>query len=295
MAETPEIDSLRTYAIGEVVIASDPKTTGALSEQPFSYSELKADDIEQLGIRSVKDAALFVPNLFMPDYGSKLTSAIYIRGIGSRINTPAVGLYVDDVPYNDKSAFDFNLCDIVRMDVLRGPQGTLYGRNTMGGLIKVYTRSPLNYEGTNLTIGYGSGDHHRRASLTHYHRPSNEFAFSAGGYYEGSEGFFQNTYTKKKVDAIIKTSTFFLFLFSHTELASAILLIVEIVLLDDGDAAFTQTALAPILLPPNDIGIMRNGIMSGFVDLFQTLPSAGSKSGSNNGESMFVSVTGGIQ
>ena len=53
------------------------------------------------------------------------------------------------------------------------------------------------------------------------------------------------------MDAIIKTSTFFLILFPHTELAPAILLIVEIVLLDDGDAAFAQTALAPILLPPH--------------------------------------------
>ena len=119
MADTPETDSLRTYAIGEVVIASAPKTTGALSEQPFSYSELKADDIEQLGIRSVKDAALFVPNLFMPDYGSKLTSAIYIRGIGSRINTPAVGLYVDDAAYTDKSAFDFEFLGVERIEVLR--------------------------------------------------------------------------------------------------------------------------------------------------------------------------------
>ena len=179
-----------------------PKETTPYSGQPLSVSTINVNTIRNQQIRSLKDVSNLVPNFFMPDYGSRLTSAIYIRGIGSRINTPAVGLYVDDVPYNDKSAFDFNLCDIVRMDVLRGPQGTLYGRNTMGGLIKVYTRSPLNYEGTNLTIGYGSGDHHRRASLTHYHRPSNEFAFSAGGYYEGSEGFFQNTYTKKKVDAM---------------------------------------------------------------------------------------------
>ena len=68
----------------------------------------------------------------MPDYGSKITSAVYIRGIGSRINTPAVGLYVDNIPYIDKSAFDFNFYDIERIDILRGPQGTLYGRNHDG-------------------------------------------------------------------------------------------------------------------------------------------------------------------
>ena len=67
----------------------------------------------------------------MPDYGSKLTSPVYIRGIGSKINAPSVGLYVDGIPYFEKSAFDFNFTEIDRMEILRGPQGTLYGRNTM--------------------------------------------------------------------------------------------------------------------------------------------------------------------
>jgi predicted membrane-bound spermidine synthase len=64
-------------------------------------------------------------------------------------------------------------------------------------------------------------------------------------------------------------------LLPHTELASTILLIIKIVLLDDGYAALAQSALAPVLLPPSDIGIMRNSIMAGFVDLLQALPTAG--------------------
>ncbi len=169
-------------------------------QQPLSVSTLGTQELLSNQVLSLKGASYLVPNFYMPDYGSRLTSAIYIRGIGSRINTPAVGLYVDDVPYNDKSSFDFNLCDIERMDVLRGPQGTIYGRNTMGGLVKVYTRTPLTYEGTNLNLGYATKDNHRRASLTHYHHPSDKLAFSAGGYYEGSDGYFRNTLTGKKVD-----------------------------------------------------------------------------------------------
>ena len=179
-----------------------PKENSPYSEQPLSVSTVDMKTLCSQQVHSLKDVSCIVPNFFMPDYGSRLTSAIYIRGIGSRINMPAVGLYVDDVPYTDKSAFDFNLCDIVRMDVLRGPQGTLYGRNTMGGLVKVYTRTPLTYEGTNLNLGYGSHDNHRRASLTHYHHPTDELAFSAGAYYEGSDGFYRNSYTGKKVDGM---------------------------------------------------------------------------------------------
>ena len=75
--------------------------------------------------------------------GAKLTSAIYIRGIGARSSGQSVGLYVDNVPYLDKSTFDFELTDIQRIEVLRGPQGTLYGRNAMGGIVNIYTISPV--------------------------------------------------------------------------------------------------------------------------------------------------------
>jgi len=63
-------------------------------------------------VNSVKRLSGLIPNIFIPEYGSKLTTSIYIRGIGSRINTPAIGLYVDNIPYIDKSAFDFNYSDI---------------------------------------------------------------------------------------------------------------------------------------------------------------------------------------
>ena len=83
----------------EVVVENDPKTLGSLRHQALSYSEIGGSNLQDLQVASLKSASQFVPNLYMPDYGSRLTSAIYIRGIGSRINTPAVGLYVDDVAY----------------------------------------------------------------------------------------------------------------------------------------------------------------------------------------------------
>jgi len=85
------------------------------------------------------------------------------------------------------------------------------------------------------------------------------------------------------------------FLFPHTELTPAILLIIEIVLLDDGNTTFAQSTFAPILFPPNHIGIMRSGIMSGFVDLLQAFPSAGSKGGGDDRETVFVGITGSVQ
>ena len=193
-------DTTKVIDIEEVVVIASPKETSKLRQLPTSVSLISQKDMQANHITSLKSASNIVPNFFMPDYGSRLTSAMYIRGIGSRINTPAVGMYVDNIPYLDKSAFDFNFYDIERIDILRGPQGTLYGRNTMGGLVKVHTRSPFSYQGTDVKLSYGSGNNHRSASLTHYHRISNRFAFSAGGYYEGADGFFTNSHLNKKVD-----------------------------------------------------------------------------------------------
>ena len=122
-----------------IEIISNPKTNTPVITFPGSVSVLNARMLEQTNTVSIKDISSYVPNLYIPDYGTKLISAIYIRGIGSRINSPAVGLYVDDVPYIDKSSFDFDFNDISKVEVFRGPQGTLFGRNTMAGLINLYT------------------------------------------------------------------------------------------------------------------------------------------------------------
>lgn len=186
-----EKDSLRVVDVEEVVVVSSPKSNSRMREQPMGVTLLSRDRMEEMGVSDVKKLSAVVPNMYIPDYGSRLTSAIYIRGVGSRINTPSVGLYVDNIPYIDKSAFDFNYSDVDRIDVLRGPQGTLYGRNAMGGMINIATKSPFAYQGTDVKLGIASYGTYR-ASLTHYHRTSSRFAFSAGGFYDRSGGFFEN-------------------------------------------------------------------------------------------------------
>lgn len=194
-----ENDSVRTIDLDEIIILASPKENTSLREMPASVSSVSAKFIEQQRVSDIKKLSNIIPNFYTPEYGSRLTSAISIRGIGSRTNTPSVGIYVDDVPYIDKSAFDFNFFDIERIDVLRGPQGTLYGRNTMGGLINIHTRSPFDYQGTDLKLGIGTYNNYN-ISATHYHKISKVFAFSAGGFYKYSGGYFKNTYLNKMSD-----------------------------------------------------------------------------------------------
>lgn len=194
------VDTLKVVDVEEVLVIAAPKENRKLRELPNAVTLLSQQDLQSAQVNSIKNLTALVPNIFIPDYGSRLTSAVYIRGIGSRINTPSVGLYVDNIPYIDKSAFDFNYSDIERIDVLRGPQGTLYGRNAMGGIIKVHTKSPFTYQGTDFRMGAGTRNEYN-ASITHYHRTSERFAFSAGGFYDYEGGFFRNAaLNNKKID-----------------------------------------------------------------------------------------------
>ena len=204
------LDTLRTTDIEEIVVVSTPKENTRLRQQPLSATALSQTELSERSIDGMKSLSANVPNLFIPAYGSRLTTSVYIRGIGSRTGTPAVALYVDGVPQVSPAGYDFNFACVDRIDVLRGPQSTLYGRNSMGGVIRVFTKNPMHYQGTDITLtgallpsGYssagsvaggfpvrpsGSG----RLNLTHYHRVSDRFAFSAHlfGFYDG--GYFRN-------------------------------------------------------------------------------------------------------
>ena len=197
---TERTDSIVGIDLQEVHITASPKETLRMKALPISLSVVDKNTLALHSVQTIKDLGSLVPNVFIPNYGSRQTNAIYIRGIGSRIGTPAVGLYVDNLPYYDKAAYDFSLHDIESIEVLRGPQNTLYGRNSMGGLVKVNTKSPFSYNGTDVRLGYSTGDNRRYAAVTHYHRVSDKTAFSAGGFYNGSSGFFDNDITGKRMD-----------------------------------------------------------------------------------------------
>lgn len=187
------------YPLESVVIVESSKENRLLRNQPLSVSIVDKSGLEQNGVYSLKGLTSIIPNFYAPNYGSKITSSIYVRGIGSRINSSAVGLYVDGVPYYNKNSFDFDYSDVDRVDVLRGPQGTLYGLGTMGGLVSVHTKNPFSYQGINIKLSVATKNHYR-GSLTKYHRVSSKFAFSIGGFLNSLSGFYKNQYTGKLID-----------------------------------------------------------------------------------------------
>ena len=153
-----------------------------------------AKDIETLHINSQKGLSALVPSLHIPDYGTSMTSTIYMRGLGSRMENPVLGLYIDDIPVIDKNTYDIPMIGLSGATLMRGPQGTTYGRNSMGGVLSLHTLSSSQFKGTKAAIEWGSANS-ARLSVGHYW---NRDALTVGLHH--TDGFFENIHTGKKAD-----------------------------------------------------------------------------------------------
>ena len=198
-ANTLSNDSSRVIDLDEVIVVSQPKDQHLLRQQPMSSSVYGNAQLRQLNVRDLSQLSMFVPSFTMPAYGSRLTSSMYVRGIGSRINNPAVGVYADNIPLMSKAAFNNHFYMLDRVDILRGPQGTLYGQNTEGGLVRVYSKNPMTYQGTDARLSLGTGLY-RDVEVAHYQRPTEQLAFSIAGFYSGQKGFIDNQNFSEKND-----------------------------------------------------------------------------------------------
>ncbi len=180
---------------GVAVTAIKQIATGYADE---SLTTLGRTVIERLDLTDVKQLSGLAPNFYMPKYGSAMTSTIYVRGLGTRIDQPVVGLNIDNVPLVCKDNFDFQLSDVAKIEVIRGPQNILYGRNTMGGLINVTTLSPLNFQGFRGSVLYGLHNTWRYDAGA-YKRFSDRVGLSLTVYGNGSDGRYRNEFNNSKV------------------------------------------------------------------------------------------------
>lgn len=195
VSDTPDTLAANLEELNVVALKQDRR----LREDAVSATVLSHDALERINAVSVKGISDVVPNLYIPDYGSRMTSSIYVRGIGARMDQPAVGLNVDNVPYLNKNCYDLDLADIASVEMLRGPQSTLYGRNTMGGLINVTTLSPMRWQGWRIMAEGGRGNDYR-VSVGWYHKQNSSLATSITGNASLYGGFHKNLHTGRNVD-----------------------------------------------------------------------------------------------
>ncbi|MBP3757926.1 MAG: TonB-dependent receptor [Prevotella sp.] len=192
----------RSYELDEVVIR-DFKTTRK-DLVPLSHTAMSYRQLTNQQITGVRELTAIVPNLYMPNYGSRASCPVYIRGIGSKSDGSGVGFYVDGVPYYEPLSFDSDLGDVASVEVLRGPQGTLYGRNAIGGIININTHNPLDYQNTRIRVGYGRYND-IRTQVSNYTKLSDKLGFSFGALYHHNNGSFYNSFLEEKIDRMDET------------------------------------------------------------------------------------------
>ncbi len=189
----------KTVGLSEVTVVEFKKTKENLATN--SVSIVDSGFVNRHELQSITELTAVVPNFYMPEYGSKQNTPVYIRGVGAKTKGSAVGFYVDGIPHFENSSFDVDMSNIASVTVFRGPQGTLYGRNAIGGIINVTTVSPLTYQGTQFKLGYGS---HNDAlfQFSHYNKLGSKMGYSVAGGYHYNDGFYRNMFTNRYVDQL---------------------------------------------------------------------------------------------
>jgi len=167
--QAPQAEDAASEGLSEIIVTAQ-KRSESLQDTPLAISAINAEMIEQRGITSVAALGSAAPNLIITETPSATANpSISIRGIvdNDPILTadPAVGLYVDGVIVGRSAGALFDMMDLERVEILRGPQGTLYGRNTTGGAVNLISAKPSKDFGGRLQVGYGSFDEYMVKAL----------------------------------------------------------------------------------------------------------------------------------
>lgn len=180
----------------EEVSVSSVKIGNSIMNEPVSGTVMSQKGLKDLDISNLKGMSDIAPNFYMPEYGSRITSSIYVRGLGSRIDAPTISLLYDNIPILNKNNFDFDVWNVNRIEIIRGAQSALYGRNSMTGVMNIFTLSPLNYEGNRARLSYG-GYNTWKASIGSYHKTDFGLGVGLSVDYNSTSGYYKNVYNGK--------------------------------------------------------------------------------------------------
>ncbi|MGW8201144.1 TonB-dependent receptor [Sphingomonas bisphenolicum] len=156
-------DSAPAADTGTDIVVTARRREESLLSVPIAVSAFSGETLERSGAIDITDISNVTPNTTLENSrGTNSTLTAFIRGVGQQDPVPGfeagIGLYLDDVYLNRPQASVLDIYDVERIEVLRGPQGTLYGRNTIGGAIKYVTRSLPDQFSLKLRGTYGSYD-----------------------------------------------------------------------------------------------------------------------------------------
>lgn len=207
-----------TAAQGPATVSNDEITVTAqkrsetLLKVPASINAITGERLKDLRVSTLADLANFVPGLAVTDGGAPGSRIVEIRGLSTGYHPesgPLVGTYIDDLPVGDSTniahggqyGLDLNPYDVERVEVLKGPQGTLYGANTMGGLVKYVTKKPdlAKFQaeaGADVSTTDGSGKPNWQfRGAVNVPIVADKLAISVSGFDKYSAGYIDNVVT----------------------------------------------------------------------------------------------------
>ena len=181
----------------EEIVVTAQKRSESMQDVPISIQVFTADEIERLNISNTIDLVRNVPNMIgINNVGLPQAASYFLRGVGQDESIssldPAVGTFVDGVYISRQIANNARLYDVDSVEVLRGPQGTLYGRNTSGGAIRIITQKPHDHNEGYIDLAYGEYDTKEVTGKANLVISDNLFLKVTAFYLDQSDGFLQN-------------------------------------------------------------------------------------------------------
>lgn len=187
----------------ESIIVTAQRRAERLQDVPVSVKAFSAKQIADTGIVSTQDFINLTPNMSFDNSFTYRNSFVVIRGVTQVNNADSpIALVVDGVPQNNQKQLKMNLFDVERIEVLRGPQGALYGRNAIGGVINIETKKPQNRFESFIDAGYGSGNVRDIAAGVSGPIADDKLLFRLAGQSRQSDGLIRNTYLNQSVDEV---------------------------------------------------------------------------------------------
>lgn len=167
---------------------------------PLSVTAVTEGTFRDANVQVVKQAASYAPNAFINEFTARAVSNPFFRGIGGSPTNPGVSTFIDGVPQLNSSSSNIEMVDVGQIEFVRGPEGSLYGRNTAGGLINITSRSLSETWSTQAQGAFGNYSFRDlRASIS---SPlfKDHFSFSLAGGYSGRDGYTDNDLTGRDLD-----------------------------------------------------------------------------------------------
>ncbi|GLV26859.1 TonB-dependent receptor [Sphingobium sp. TomTYG45] len=190
----------------ETIVVTARRTRENLQSTPVAVTAMSGELLDRLNIRDVVATAQFTPNLGISQQPASITAAsVFIRGIGnaspSAVSEQGVGIYLDGVYIARSAGAVFDLVDLERIEVLRGPQGTLFGRNSVGGAVQLISRKPAGHAGFEGKAGYGSfDDWYARARFDTGYIAGTPIKASVSYMHRQRDGYFDNVLAPSNQD-----------------------------------------------------------------------------------------------